>query len=230
VVAGSKAAVCSSPTESGGRCRFLLGGLIALLVAFPFVEALASPLVLLIPLAAVFLAAVVVAGSTPVHLRRAVVFAALQVGFTLLSLAQPKGDPSYKILVSFALAATVASILFSISCVLRYVLRARTITRDQIYAGICMYIMLGFAFGSIFYLTNILDPNSFASNVERTGGIPDLIYFSFVTLATLGYGDITPKTPAARSLTVVEALVGMVYLAVFMARLVSQRANDNSAE
>ena len=50
---------------------------------------------------------------------------------------------------------------------------------------------------------------------------PDLMYFSFVTLATLGYGDITPVTKAARTLAEIEALAGSLYMAVFMARLVS---------
>ena len=53
---------------------------------------------------------------------------------------------------------------------------------------------------------------------------PDLMYFSFVTLATLGYGDITPVSNTARTLAVVEALVGMLYIAIFMARLVSMRS------
>src|SRR6185369_14300634 len=101
----------------------------------------------------------------------------------------------------------------------------RIITRDQIYAGICMYIMLGFAFGSVFYLVYILDPTSFSVNNQLLGGKnPDLMYFSFVTLATLGYGDITPRTPAVRGLAVLEALVGTIYVAVFMARLVSLRS------
>ena len=136
------------------------------------------------------------------------------------------------ITVALALAATTVLILFSTYCVMRYVLRARIITRDQIYAGICMYMMLGFAFGAVFYLVNILDPNSFAANCKLADGRhrPDLMYFSFVTLATLGYGDITPQTNMARSLAVVEALAGMLYIAIFMARLVSLRADHTKPE
>jgi hypothetical protein len=86
-----------------------------------------------------------------------------------------------------------------------------------------MYLMLGFAFGAVFYLINVLDPNSFVITNQTTSpaGTPDLMYFSFVTLATLGYGDITPRTNIGRSLAVLEALTGMLYIAVFMARLVS---------
>ena len=81
-----------------------------------------------------------------------------------------------------------------------------------------------FAFCAMFYLLTILNPESFK------GDQPDLLYFSFVTLATLGYGDIVPHTRIARSMAVIEALVGMLYIAVFMARLVSMRSNDIETE
>jgi hypothetical protein len=93
-----------------------------------------------------------------------------------------------------------------------------------------MYLMLGFAFGVLFYMINILDPKSFAAANEPAGGTPDLMYFSFVTLATLGYGDITPRTNGVRSLAVIEALVGMLYIAIFMARLVSMHSSKDEKE
>lgn len=204
-------------------CRYLLAGLLALLIAFPFLEEIARPLILMMPLAGVFLAGVVVADAEPVHVHRAIGIAAVQVGLTVLSLLLPEIGPSHWLAVAAALAATTVLILYSAHCVLRYVLRARTVTNDQIYAGICLYLMLGFAFGAVFYLVNILDPRSFAASADLAirGDNPDLMYFSFVTLATLGYGDITPRTNLARSLAVIEALVGMLYIAIFMARLVS---------
>jgi hypothetical protein len=209
----------------GRNCRFLLGSLIALLVAFPFLEDVAQPLILVMPLAGVFVAGVVVVDPGRWNVRRAVVLAALQIGLTMASLFLHETHLLYLVTVSLAMAVTAALILFATYCVMGYVMRARTITRDQIYAGICMYIMLGFAFGAVFYLVNVLNPGSFsASTAER----PDLVYFSFVTLATLGYGDITPRSNIARSLTVVEALVGMLYIAIFMARLVSLRVTDET--
>jgi len=208
----------------------LLGGLIALLIAFPFLEDVASPLVLVIPLAAVFVIGVVVTDPERGHVRLALTLVAIQVCLTLLSLVQSRAQAFYTITVALALVAIVALILFSTWCVLRYVLRARVITQDQVYAGICMYIMLGFAFGALFYLIDILDPTSFIAPNDASGAMPDLMYFSFVTLATLGYGDIIPRTHAVRSLAVVEALVGMLYIAVFMARLVSMRAMNDRPE
>jgi hypothetical protein len=195
------------------------------LVAFPFLEDVARPLILIMPLAGVFVAGVVVADSGHLHVRSALILATFQIGLTAASLFLHETEFLYLVAVSLALVATVALILFSTYCVMGYVLRARTITRDQIYAGICMYVMLGFAFGAIFYLINILEPGSFAASGTES---PDLMYFSFVTLATLGYGDITPKTNIARSLAVIEALVGMLYIAIFMARLVSLRATNET--
>lgn len=162
--------------------------------------------------------------SEPIRIRRAIVLAGTQVGLTGVSLTI-RGNPAYSITVAFGLASLCVLIIYSTYCVLRYVLKAPTITRDQIYAGICMYVMLGFAFAAIFYLVNILDPKSFSVNstLLTKNETPDLMYFSFVTLATLGYGDITPRSHAARSLSMVEALIGMLYIAVFMARLVSLR-------
>lgn len=211
-------------SKSKGNCRFLLASLIALLVAFPFLEDVARPLILIMPIAGVFVAGVLVSDPGPHHVRRAFILVFFQLGLTGASLFL-KPHILYLAAVSLALAATAALILFATYCVMGYVLRARTITRDQIYAGICMYIMLGFAFGAVFYLINILHPASFAASGEDS---PDLMYFSFVTLATLGYGDITPRTNITRSLAVIEALAGMLYIAIFMARLVSLQATRES--
>jgi hypothetical protein len=216
--------------ERPTNCRSLLAGLLILLLAFPFLEGIARPLILIMPIAAVFVIGVIVADGGPAHVRRGFLIAGFQLGFTLISLFT-RGRPAvYVVAVALALISTIVLILFATYCVMRYVLRARIITSDQIYAGICMYVMLGFAFGGIFHLINILSPNSFAAAAPAAGQTPDLMYFSFVTLATLGYGDITPRSNFARGLSVLEALAGMVYIAVFMARLVSMRSAGPDSE
>ena len=218
------------PSQKLRGCRLLLGSLIALLLAFPFLEEVTRPSFLILPIAVVFVLGVVAVHEGRAHLRRALVLATIQVIFTGLSVLLREQPVPYLASVSMTMAAIVALILFSMYCVLRYVLRARVITRDQIYGGICAYLMLGFAFGAVFYLLNILVPDSFAVNTRLpvVGENPDLMYFSFVTLATLGYGDITPLSRFARSLSELEALTGSLYIAVFMARLVSMvTVHDN---
>ncbi len=204
-------------------CRFLLGGLILLLVLFPVLEDMARPVLLTALVAAVFVVGVRVVHPGRSRVRNAVVLAVLQIGLTGLLLTLSSDSFIYTCTLGAVLVTTAVLIGYCIYCVLRYVLQATYITRDQIYAGICVYIMFGFAFGCIYYLTGMLDPGGFAVNTSKAepSRHPDLMYFSFVTLATVGYGDITPLTKAARIVAELEALSGSLYMAVFMARLVS---------
>jgi hypothetical protein len=98
--------------------------------------------------------------------------------------------------------------------VLGYLFRAREIELDIVFAGVCVYFMIGIIWAYAFSMLEILEPGSFQIP-EGLGA--DL---SFVTLTTLGYGDITPISAEARSLSLLEATVGQIYLAVLVAGLV----------
>jgi len=108
------------------------------------------------------------------------------------------------------------------SFVLMFVLRAKEVDTEHISAALCVYFLVGLGFGAFFASLDYLQPGSL-SGARTAGalGIADSVYFSFVTLATLGYGDIVPASLAARSLAVLEAVFGQLYLAVLVARLVS---------
>jgi hypothetical protein len=87
-----------------------------------------------------------------------------------------------------------------------------------------VYIILGILWGELFVLVYLFDPSSFYFQPASQFGEPpvsELLYFSFTTLTTLGVGDILPVHPMARSLTTLEALVGQLYPAVLLARLVT---------
>ena len=203
-------------------CRFLLAILLVLLVLFPALEDMTRPILLIAVIASVFVAGVVIVHPGRLRVRKAIALAVVQIGLTGLAVSVTENSFAYLCAVGLALATTSTLIGYCIYCVLRYVLQANYITRDQIYAGISVYLMLGFAFGCIYYLVGMLDPNCFAVNSAKLDSRdPDLMYFSFVTLATLGYGDITPVAKVSRALAELEALAGMLYMAVFMARLVS---------
>jgi len=92
------------------------------------------------------------------------------------------------------------------------------VTAETIAVAICAYLLIGLAWQSLYEACVTLSPGAFGD--ARVQG-SDLFYFSYVTLTTLGYGDITPKMPVARSLAVVEAIVGQMYVAVVIARLVA---------
>jgi hypothetical protein len=86
--------------------------------------------------------------------------------------------------------------------------------------GIAAYPLLGVAWAEAFALLEALRPGSFSGAVGLAEGGRGWFYFSFVTLTTVGYGDILPVHPAARSLAMLEAVTGPLYNAILLARLV----------
>src|SRR5215472_13116348 len=166
--AGNDQVADPNPPRRSGKCHLLLGGLVALLIGFPFMEDIGRPVIQVMCLTLPFIAGVLVADTDRSNVRRAFVLAAIQVGLAGVSFFIPEKDNGYPILLSVALLATVVLILFSTRCLGRYILRSPVITRDQIYAGVCMYIMLGFAFGALFYILNTLSPDSFSAAGEST--------------------------------------------------------------
>lgn len=94
---------------------------------------------------------------------------------------------------------------------------------DRVFAGICGYLILALLWWSAYEIHELFAPGGFAiSNgvgMQKNDG--SLLYFSLVTLSTLGYGDISPVTPTTRILSALEAVTGTLYLAVFISSLVS---------
>ncbi len=109
----------------------------------------------------------------------------------------------------------------------RYLFKSDKISEEMIFASVCLYIILGLNWGFVYFLIEAFASGSFANIQAIEAGtaapfaaLTDLIYYSFVTLSTLGYGDILPISRAARSWAIIEALVGQFYLAIVVARLV----------
>lgn len=101
---------------------------------------------------------------------------------------------------------------------LRFAMRAVKVDAEHLFAALSAYLLAGIYFGLLYWALEQLHPGTFTGgNLSRTGGI----YFSFVTLATLGYGDIVPRTEVARGLVIFEGVGGQLFLAVLVARLVS---------
>lgn len=98
-------------------------------------------------------------------------------------------------------------------------------TRDRVAGAIAVYLLLGLLWALAYGMIASIDPEAFkglaAFSLEESGAQQDFLYFSFVTLTTLGYGDMSPVTPAAQTLAWFEAVFGQLYLAVTIARLVS---------
>lgn len=130
-------------------------------------------------------------------------------------------------LATGALVAGSALALLAVACTIRFALRATLIDAEHIYAALSAYLLAGLFFGVVHWAIALAWPGSFGE--AGAGGPPGkftlstAIYFSFVTLATLGYGDVVPKTDVARGLAVLEAVGGQLYIAVTIAHLVGAR-------
>lgn len=124
-------------------------------------------------------------------------------------------------------AASMIFVSFVIFRLMRFILRAAEVNTDVLCAGIAAYLTLGLLWGFAYLLVSRAAPSSFsiagAPGVRILSGF-DALYFSYVTLTTVGFGDITPVSPAARMLAALEALSGTIYMAVLVARLVSQHS------
>lgn len=128
-------------------------------------------------------------------------------------------------------SAMFAFLLFS-TCVivLRRLSHRRHVDRETIAASLSAYVLFGMAMSRVFYLLHLFDPNAFFIPIPSPeySGQPSFLYFSFVVLSTVGFGDITPASASARSLMIVEALFGVFYITVVISRLVSLYGREES--
>jgi hypothetical protein len=204
-----------------GRSTYLLLGLLALLCAYPFVlDATWQHRLLLGSFnVAILVAAARAATRTHRAFLMVVVFLALPSvglqGAYLVTNSATIGDLLFLTYASFY--------LFTVAHVLRYVLAPGQVTTDKIHGAIAAYILIGLLWAAIYTFLEDVHPGSFSSGATGTSikQLPpeDLIYFSFVTLTTTGYGDIAPATAHARSLAILEQLAGTFYIAILIARL-----------
>lgn len=141
------------------------------------------------------------------------------VGLQGLALGSSARDPG---LVAAGAAALALSVL--IAAILRQVFSAGRITLRRIEGAIAAYLLIGLVFACLYDLLHGLVPVAFLHQGEPARDSDQVIsylYYSFVTLTTTGYGDIVPLHPVARSLAILQALTGQLYLAILLARLVS---------
>ncbi len=127
------------------------------------------------------------------------------------------------------------SLSFAVSVgIFRVVLGSGRVDSERIFAALSLYLLFGLAFGDLFAIIETSRPGSLAGIKSSGAGVGSMlsqaIYFSYVTLATLGYGDIAPITPLTRGLVNVESIVGQLYLAVLIARLVSLYGRHESSD
>jgi voltage-gated potassium channel Kch len=128
-------------------------------------------------------------------------------------------------LAPFQLLGLSVFICITIYLAWQQVMFTGEITRNTIFGAICIYILIGLLFGFVFLMAEQVFPGSLAGldGENWQDNLQATIYYSMVTLTTLGYGDITPAAPVTRFLAYMEALVGIFYTTVLVASLIGMR-------
>jgi voltage-gated potassium channel len=166
----------------------------------------------------IFLGANLLAAAIPAHagLQRQFFLAAIVIAWLARSAMVWFDHPSiaavilgFWTLIGFSTAATA----------LGFAMRARHVDSEHLYAALSAYLLVGVFFGLFYWVIEHAVPGTF--NAGAGFSRMSAIYFSFVTLATLGYGDIVPRSDVARGLAILEGVGGQLFLAVLVARLVS---------
>ncbi len=200
------------------RYFLLLCSLVGLMLLTPIAEITQikrGPIELLWAL--VILSAVNAASKRRVHLRIA---ALLAVPAFLLNMGRSLADdPS---LIAASDLFTIALLIFTVGTLLGPILRVRESDFDTICGAAAIYLMFALIWSVSYSLIETLAPGSFANMTANNGGArSEYLYFSLTTLTTLGYGEILPLSPAVRIWVTLEAVVGVLYVAILVAGLVS---------
>lgn len=219
----------ASRSARAGKFRFsvaqFLMALVLLLVVAPFVDDFKYGE----SIDAVFMSLVLISGVLAVgRNRRTLALAALLM---LPALAARWGSHFQPELLPVQNLAALVFIGFVEFQLLRFIFRARRVDSEVLCAGISSYLLLGVLWMSAYMLASQLNPvdathpGAFSFNIGSLAphplGIFDAYYFSFITLSTVGYGDITPLSHGARTLAMTEAMTGTLYVAVLISRLVA---------
>ena len=109
------------------------------------------------------------------------------------------------------------------------VVRSERVTGDVLAGALAAYVLAGMSFALVYHFIDTRWPGSFAVAGGQQAAFPDLVYFSFVTLLTIGFGDVVPTTGPVRAVTLLEGLFGVVYTTVVMAALVAAYLGQNAA-
>ena len=200
-------------TYSRSRYAVLFFTLLSMLVLMPIINTLGLPQVLIKILVAACLLVAVMPNAT--KRSRAFLLTAILV-LILLRFASERDDVPINfgpILALYGLTGLLAA-----AGTLKFAVQSPSVNSETLYAALSTYLLAGLFFGIIYVAIEFMQPGSFAGPDEFNEA--SAIYYSFVTLATLGYGDFLPRSELARGVATFEVIGGQLYLAVMVARLI----------
>jgi hypothetical protein len=203
-----------------GRAKYVLILIVLLNMLYPITGSgsVLSLISFAVLYAGLFIVGIFITSDSPAHITWSISIAVIWLVMTVVYAFDPtsfwKTQVSSFILIVFH--STIILVL------MRYIFTADQVTVDVIYAACAVYFLLSFFFVPVYGMLESAMPGSF---VDNTLGTPvhwqQFVYYSLVTLSTAGYGDILPANMWARMLAGLEATIGVLYVAILVARLVS---------
>ena len=213
-----------TPRDGGTTNSWLLVSLLVSLMVLPLFEGLyAGQALLLAGMTATFIVGSMAARSRLRTISRALLFLALPTAWATLFVHWNPLFVAHCLLGSAFFWLVGGVILF-------VVIRAHTVTFDSVFGAICTYLLFGLAWALTYRAIHAISPDAFSlpggrasgdAEAPQVVGLSQFIYYSFVTMATLGYGDITPLGRITRTLSWMQTVIGQFYVAVVIAWLVS---------
>jgi hypothetical protein len=202
------------------RFAWLLGLLLLTLAGAPLLKAVTGIDLMEFLLAVTLLAAI--AASSDRGWTRWLI----GLGLAFIVVRSTQAIMGAQALVSVSQALWMAAMLVAMAVMVRFAFKTGPVDSERVSAALDAYLVLGLLFGVCFWLVDQLAPGSIRMASEGAFTLNRAVYFSFVTIATLGYGDIVPASEVAGGVAVVEAVIGQFYLVVIVARLVSLYARQ----
>lgn len=197
---------------------YMLSGLLLILFALPYVRERVHNALIFDLLTALILCVGVYALSQ----RRLAFWVGIALGLPTLSASIVATLlPGHDLALGFNYASNTVFFTYITASMVFAMMRERQVSANTLYAGMCCYLLLAFSWANYYACAFLIDDKVFtASQPEMLRTFSDFMYFSVVTLSTVGYGDITPVDPAVRMAAGFEAMVGQLYLTILVARLV----------
>ena len=210
--------------------RHFLIALILLLSATPFVVELQwGKTIDAILLSVVLMTAVPAVGGRRCSLLIAILLVVPALSLTWLHHLQPHLVPR-----SAAIVPAIAFAIFVVLQLLTFIMRAERVDSEVLCAAVATYLMLGLVWAMAYELVWVVAPDSFIVNPSADGNRTingfEALYFSFGTLAPISDNDIVPRSNLARLLVMIEAIVGMLFMGMLIARLVGIYSSEEAAE
>ena len=199
--------------------------MLAAVLLYPLVHDFAGTIMIRTVFTAILLSALYTVVRKPAIFR--IVFVLLIPAIVANWVLNPLDNP---VLSAITSATILVIMLAAIGTILRHIITARRISQDIIFGSIAVYLLAGVAWAFCFAFINDLMPGQVIETVgdvvsreSRAAMFPEFTYFSFITLTSVGYGDLTPIGAPARALAIVEGIFGQLYTAILIGKLVGMK-------